>query len=406
MRQPARVLGLCVAVVVGLGAMTPATAQAGRPDKARRGDIAAQLRTLREQVSEASEAEAALLDQLDEVQAERQALDGRVSALERRLAVVVGEADAAEAHLEGMQGQFVRTQTQLGEATNRLAVERGVLRARAVNAYMGRPNTTPTEVMLRAASLREVAATIGYQHAVVNAQQRAVQRYTVGRQGLARLQDQLGSRKDAAMAQRDVVIARRAELETLRAEQDAVRRAVRDQEDRQRALAAEAQARVAEFEAQITALRAESGAIATVLQGIQAGQSLPVGGSGILASPLPGARLTSSFGPRAHPVLGGVRMHDGIDFGAGRGTPIRAAAAGTVVFAGPRGGYGNTVIIDHGNSLATLYAHQDALYVVAGAPVTAGQQIGAVGSTGLSTGPHLHFETRVAGAPVDPLLYL
>jgi len=99
-------------------------------------------------------------------------------------------------------------------------------------------------------------------------------------------------------------------------------------------------------------------------------------------------------------------MHTGVDFRGGTGTPILAAGAGTVVYAGPRGGYGNTVVIDHGGSLATLYAHQSAIHVSVGTVVVAGQVIGAVGATGFATGPHLHFEVRTGGTPVDPLGYL
>lgn len=406
MRQ--RLLCLFVAGLLGVAGLSPVQAAETRQQKRdRQAAITAQLRTLREQVSEASAEEAELLDRLDQVQAERQQLDRRVAGLDRQLAVVSVQADDAEARLEEMQGDFVRTQTQLALAAERLAVERGVLTARAVNAYMGgRPAPTPTEVMLKARSLREVAAAIGYEDAVVHAQSRAVRTVAVGRDATARLGEVLEVKKDAAKAQRDLVIARRSDLESLRSEQDAVRQDVRAKEIQQQALAGEAQARLAEFEAQIAALRVESGTITAFLRGLQVGQTPPIGGRGILVSPVPGARVTSEFGPRRHPVLGTDRMHDGTDFGAVSGTPIRAAAAGKVVFAGARGGYGNTIIIDHGNSLATLYAHQSALYVADGNSVTAGQVIGAVGSSGLSTGPHLHFESRVAGVPVNPLPYL
>lgn len=399
---------LFVAAAVIVGGFTPVGAtQARRQKKERQTAIAGQLRTLREQVSEASEEEAQFLDRLDAVQAQRRQLDVRVAALDRQLRVVSAEAAAAEARLEEMQGDFVRTQTRLVLATERLAVERGVLRARAVSAYMGgRPATTATEVMLRARSLRDVAASIGYEDAMVHAQRRAVRSYSVRRQATARLGQALEVKKDESKAQRDVVISRQGELESLRAEHAAARDEVRAQEAQQQALAAEAQARMAEFEARIAALRAESGTITAFLRGIQTGQTPPLGGRGTLAAPVPGAPLTSHFGPRSHPVLGTTRMHDGVDFGAPSGTPIRTAAAGTVVFAGTRGGYGNTVLVDHGNSLATLYAHQSEVYVAQGMPVTAGQVIGAVGSTGMSTGPHLHFEARIAGVPVDPLLYL
>lgn len=118
------------------------------------------------------------------------------------------------------------------------------------------------------------------------------------------------------------------------------------------------------------------------------------------------ASITSSFGWRRHPILGYSRFHSGIDFGASYGSTIRAADRGTVIFAGWYGGYGYTVVIDHGGSISTLYGHSSKLYVSEGQSVQRGQAIAAVGSTGLSTGPHLHFEVRKDGAPVDPSRYL
>jgi murein DD-endopeptidase MepM/ murein hydrolase activator NlpD len=99
-------------------------------------------------------------------------------------------------------------------------------------------------------------------------------------------------------------------------------------------------------------------------------------------------------------------MHEGIDLGAPYGTPIAAAAAGVVIYAGWLGGYGNLTVIDHGGGLATAYGHQSSIVVGVGQSVARGEIIGYVGSTGHSTGPHLHFEVRVNGQPVDPLGYL
>lgn len=115
--------------------------------------------------------------------------------------------------------------------------------------------------------------------------------------------------------------------------------------------------------------------------------------------------VTSFFGTRVHPISGVVHHHNGIDIGAAYGTAVLAADGGTVTLAGWNGGYGNCVIIDHGNGNKTLYAHMSQLNVSAGQTVTQGQTIGLIGSTGDSTGPHLHFETYVNGSRVDPLLY-
>lgn len=116
--------------------------------------------------------------------------------------------------------------------------------------------------------------------------------------------------------------------------------------------------------------------------------------------------IGSYFGNRVHPVLGYSRLHGGIDIGGLMGQPIWAAKEGVVILAGVKGGYGNTIIIDHGNGYSTLYGHQSSYEVTQGQYVETGQHIGNVGSTGLSTGPHLHFEVRINGGVVDPLPYL
>lgn len=121
-----------------------------------------------------------------------------------------------------------------------------------------------------------------------------------------------------------------------------------------------------------------------------------------LGSPVSGA-LTSGFGARIDPISGEPATHTGIDVGAPEGTPIRAPAAGVVVRAGARGGYGQAVEIDHGNGVVTLYGHASEVLVSAGDFVEAGTEIARVGQTGRATGPHLHFEVRQAGRPVDPL---
>jgi murein DD-endopeptidase MepM/ murein hydrolase activator NlpD len=116
--------------------------------------------------------------------------------------------------------------------------------------------------------------------------------------------------------------------------------------------------------------------------------------------------LTSRYGMRRHPILGERRMHTGSDLAAGYGSPIRAARNGRVLWSGWKKAYGNTIIIDHGDGVSTLYGHASRLGVRPGQPIKAGEYIGNVGSTGWSTGPHLHFEVRKNGQPVNPARYL
>jgi murein DD-endopeptidase MepM/ murein hydrolase activator NlpD len=121
-------------------------------------------------------------------------------------------------------------------------------------------------------------------------------------------------------------------------------------------------------------------------------------------APLPvDGRVTSRFGPRADPFTGAPALHRGLDVAAPAGTPIRAAAGGTVLSAGPRGGYGEAVEIDHGDGTSALYAHASALLVRPGERVEPGQEIARVGSSGRATGAHLHFEVRQGERAVDPL---
>jgi len=126
--------------------------------------------------------------------------------------------------------------------------------------------------------------------------------------------------------------------------------------------------------------------------------------TGLMGYPCNGP-ITSPFGDRMHPILGYVRFHAGLDFGADYGSPIFAAKVGTVILAGWYGGYGQAVLIDHGGGVTTLYGHTSDLYVSEGDTVQRGQAIATIGSSGLSTGPHLHFEVRVSGEPVNPLSY-
>lgn len=122
--------------------------------------------------------------------------------------------------------------------------------------------------------------------------------------------------------------------------------------------------------------------------------------------PVPSCTLiTSRFGYRVAPTTGASTYHGGLDIGAGMGASIVAAGAGDVIYAGANGGYGNCVMIDHGNGIVTVYAHMSSIGVSYGQYVTAGQYVGAVGSTGVSTGPHCHFEIRINGAQTDPAAY-
>ena len=125
----------------------------------------------------------------------------------------------------------------------------------------------------------------------------------------------------------------------------------------------------------------------------------------LVAWPADGER-TSGFGPRVHPIFGSVRQHNGVDLDGNTGDRVRAARSGEVILAGESGGFGNIIVIYHGLGYSTLYAHLSRIEVSVGQNVASGDRIGAIGSTGWSTGPHLHFELRIDGKAVDPTPYL
>lgn len=160
-----------------------------------------------------------------------------------------------------------------------------------------------------------------------------------------------------------------------------------------------------ELEKALDELERTSREMESRIRDYQESRNSPALGTGRLMWPCSG-RVTSPFGWRVHPVLHKQKFHSGIDISAGMGTPVCAADSGVVIVSGWNGGYGKMVVIDHGNHISTLYGHNSVLRVNVGDKVTQGQIIALSGSTGLSTGPHVHFEVRVDGRPANPLSYL
>ena len=211
------------------------------------------------------------------------------------------------------------------------------------------------------------------------------------RRSLVRVTAQLASRTEEQRQARDAVAARERDVTAARDDKSALLARVRQTQDVARDDIRELAAASEQLEKEIRAAQRRIAAPASSGSGRR-----PASG---FIWPVDGV-LTSGFGQRWG------RLHAGIDVGVGFGTAIRAVALGTVVYSGWLGGYGNLVVVDHGNGLSSAYGHQQRIYAGLGQSVAQGESLGEVGSTGNSTGPHLHFEVRINGLAVDPLGYL
>ena len=202
-------------------------------------------------------------------------------------------------------------------------------------------------------------------------------------------------------------LAKQAEIEQKKAECNVVLQKAQND----RAVAMQAIEELNASSAQISAMlkerqAARAAAAAAAAQSAGQGSSYTwVQGTGQLGWPVSG-EITSPYGYRVHPIWGTTIYHSGIDIGVDEGTPVHAADSGVIVWSGWMGGYGYAVVIDHGNGLSTLYGHNSELAVDEGQSVSKGQVVAYAGSTGNSTGPHVHFEVRENGDPVDPMGYL
>ena len=225
------------------------------------------------------------------------------------------------------------------------------------------------------------------------------------RSDLEQAEAELSRTLDEVTAKRAEIKAEEDRLQGLRSNRDSKMRAEQAAQNEKQALLAETKTNIARLKAIAAAEDRDAARIAAELR--SSGSKGSGKYAGIMAWPCPGhTRVSSPFGMRYHPILHVMRMHTGVDISAPSGATLVAVGSGVVIAAGVRGGYGNCVMIDHGNGVVSLYAHMSRISVKLKQTVTTGQTIGAVGSTGLSTGPHLHFEIRVNGNPVNPLGYI
>ena len=289
-----------------------------------------------------------------------------------------GAADAAvaqaDARLAATEAEMTTLRTQITE--------------RAVAAYV-RPHAGVFTGLSGAKDLSDASRRHSLLAQVANSDNDVVDRLRAAKEDQGIEQARAAEARQVAADRKQKVEGELSELQRSLAEKGRLERALSQ--------------RIKEFQSEVDGLASQEAAISAVIRSRE-GRSRPAVGAVIDVGRVSGAGLmwpvggsvTSEFGSRWG------RLHAGIDISARTGTPIRAAKAGEVIMAGSQGGYGNVVIVDHGGGLTTLYAHQSRIAARDGQQVAQGEILGYVGSTGHSTGPHLHFETRVGGSPQNP----
>lgn len=387
-----------VAMLLLLALSVPVGAQS---DEARLSDVEQEIDALNQRIKAQKEikdqraaAVAAVAGRLEELQAQITEVQGRVDSKELDIANQESELVDLETSLSSLEAQIARTQLEVRQTKE-------TVQERAVDLYMSR-SLNVGGVLLAVNEMADVSVGLEYAGQVIEDSEALIRRLEVLEHQEELQQEQVEANKRrteeilaALEVEREGLVADRTLLEEKEAEVAAELEAVKD-------LLAEVQSDIREVEGELTALEREQEKIEAAIRAAQSagGEKL-----GSLRWPVAGS-VSSPFGFRVHPISGVRKLHTGIDMSAGSGVKIVAAGNGVVILASWYGGYGNAVVIDHGAGLSTLYAHQSKLAVSVGQSVSDGEVIGYVGSTGYSTGPHLHFETREFGTPVDPMPFL
>ena len=336
----------------------------------------------------------------------------QIDVLGERLVAQEAKVGRLETRLEREEERLVKLEARLVTETELLSLQtqqaeraESLLEERIVEIYKSEAFDIASTVLLDIGSLTDLLDQFEYLQDIAARDDEILTGVTEGRietrkarirtrrtrRSLVRVTAQLASRTEEQRQARDAVAARERDVTAARDDKSALLARVRQTQDVARDDIRELAAASEQLEKEIRAAQRRIAAPASSGSGRR-----PASG---FIWPVDGV-LTSGFGQRWG------RLHAGIDVGVGFGTAIRAVALGTVVYSGWLGGYGNLVVVDHGNGLSSAYGHQQRIYAGLGQSVAQGESLGEVGSTGNSTGPHLHFEVRINGLAVDPLGYL
>jgi murein DD-endopeptidase MepM/ murein hydrolase activator NlpD len=371
----------------------------------RKQIVDAKIATLNAQVARARQKASVLRDQIAGVSAQIRALERQVGDVSLRLAPIERELELREVRLNRLTALYQLQSDRLTFLRRQYRIALDRLNTRLVAIYESEFDDT-LSVVLSAESFNDFLDALDYARQI-GEQDRLIARTVQNARDRVRVQRaQTRLARSQVRQEAEVIAVRVRQVRGLRDELLVSHQRLTEGRARQRVSLASLTADERAEAEELDSLQAVSAELAAKIRAAQARPGVPSGGPLDTTPSRYGlvwpvsAGITSPFGWRWG------RMHEGLDLGASYGSPIHAAAAGTVIYAGWLGGYGNLVVVDHGGGLSTAYGHQSAIAVSVGQHVDQGQVIGYVGSTGHSTGPHLHFEVRVNGSAVDPLGYL
>jgi murein DD-endopeptidase MepM/ murein hydrolase activator NlpD len=384
-------------------ALALAASASGQDPGAEKARVDARIAALQAEIASANEKEGVLTSQLTEVVSELRAAQVAVDQAETSLSILEGELASEQARLEQLTLRLAAQTRKLErlQREHRRAVD--ILERRLREIYVTE-SPDYLSFIVSATSFRDIIDSFEFMERIGLQDKRIAHQVEESKKKAAAQRAATAATRRVQMATVSVIEARTEEARVARNELAASRDSLAAVRRLKQDAIVDARATREEYVEEVEALAAESASLGDAIR--QAQQQAAASSTGT------GTPSGSGFiWPVNGPVVSGFgmrwgRMHEGIDIGASSGTPIWSAAAGTVIWSGWRGGYGNCVVVDHGNGLATLYAHSSALLVSVGQRVSQGETIALVGSTGNSSGPHLHFEVRVNGSAVDPLLYL
>jgi murein DD-endopeptidase MepM/ murein hydrolase activator NlpD len=362
------------------------------------GDNSGKLSSLQARIAAARATEARLTTQISDVTAEIRALEGKVGDVSQRLSVLERDLALHQRRLDRLNELFDFETERLTFLRQQYAKVLRELNLRMIDLYETR-DPTLVEVILESSSFQDALDQIHYLQSIARQDKRIAAEVAVARDEVRVSRERTKKVRARVHAETQVVAVRTQQQRDVRDQLLSSQSRLSNRRSKQKSALASTREQEKIWISEANALAAEDAGIRGQLAAAQGGATDTVPSSRGLIWPVSGP-VTSPFGYRWG------RLHAGIDIGVPYGTPIHAAASGTVVLAGWTGGYGNYTCIDHGGGLATCYAHQSSYAVSGGAQVVQGQVIGYVGNTGHSFGAHLHFEVRINGTPVDPLGYL